>query len=565
MKCHHWPKLLVLISLFIASLNADAYRGLDREIADEKRVALVIGNSNYRQHYLPNPRNDATDMAQRLQKYGFTVIHKQDLNQRQFKNAVRDFKQRISKDGISLFYYAGHGIQIEGRNYLLPVGSDIQSAEDVEYNAIDAQWIVKGMNKAGSRVNIIILDACRNNPFRGFFRSQEGLAAMHAPDGTIISYATALGKKASDGEGRNGLYTEQLLAAIQTPGLSIEKVFKQTATGVKQKSGGQQVPWVSTSLTGKDFCLTPCQQPPSVDIIEAHYVSQIQKALDNGQTERAKQYLASLRLVNPESPQLVDFEARLQASLSQLSRKAEFNKKVFRDRLKDGSLGPEMVWIPAGSFRMGDLQGGGDEKPIHQLSVGRFAMGRYEVTFAEYDKFAQATGRQKPSDQGWGRGNRPVINVSWHEATAYAKWLSQQTGQQYRLPTEAEWEYAARAGKTTKYWWGNQIGSNKANCSNSSCGDRFKYTAPVGSFAPNPFKLFDTAGNVWEWVQDWHDNKYYSHSPTRDPKGPSTGKSRVLRGGGWNRVASRCRAAYRGGGSPDFRNYNIGFRLLRMP
>jgi formylglycine-generating enzyme required for sulfatase activity len=148
-----------------------------------------------------------------------------------------------------------------------------------------------------------------------------------------------------------------------------------------------------------------------------------------------------------------------------------------------------------------------------------FAMGRYEVTFAEYDKFAQATGREKPSDQGWGRGNRPVINVSWYEATAYAKWLSQQTGQQYRLPTEAEWEYAARAGKTTKYWWGNQIGSNKANCSNSSCGDRFKYTAPVGSFAPNPFKLYDTAGNVWEWVRDWYDKKYYSHSPTRDPKG----------------------------------------------
>jgi formylglycine-generating enzyme required for sulfatase activity len=204
--------------------------------------------------------------------------------------------------------------------------------------------------------------------------------------------------------------------------------------------------------------------------------------------------------VNPESPQLVDFEARLQAS-----RKADssVNKKVFRDRLKDGSLGPEMVWIPAGSFRMGDLQGGGnkDEKPIHQVSVDRFAMGRYEVTFAEYDKFAQATGREKPSDEGWGRGNRPVINVSWHEATAYAKWLSQQTGQQYRLPTEAEWEYAARAGKTTKYWWGNQIGSNKANCSNSSCGDRLKYTAPVGSFAPNPFKLYDTAGNVWEWVR----------------------------------------------------------------
>jgi len=623
MKYHHWPKLLVLISLFIASLNADAYRGLDREIADEKRVALVIGNSNYRQHYLPNPRNDATDMAQRLQKYGFTVIHKQDLNQRQFKNAVRDFKQRISKDGISLFYYAGHGIQIEGRNYLLPVGSDIQSAEDVEYNAIDAQWIVKGMNKAGSRVNIIILDACRNNPFRGFFRSQEGLAAMHAPDGTIISYATALGKKASDGSGRNGLYTEQLLAAIQTPGLSIEKVFKQTATGVKQKSGGQQVPWVSTSLTGKDFCFTLCQQAPSVDIsqllhmckmhykanhltsgrggtalacyeevlkkeplnleavagiekIEARYISWIKRALDSGQTERAKRYLASLRLVNPESPQLVDFEARLQASLSQISRKAEssVNKKVFRDRLKDGSLGPEMVWIPAGSFRMGDLQGGGnkDEKPIHQVSVGRFAMGRYEVTFAEYDKFAQATGRQKPSDEGWGRGNRPVINVSWHEATAYAKWLSQQTGQQYRLPTEAEWGYAARARTTTKYWWGNTASHEYANYGADSCcsglakgKDRWKYTSPVGSFEPNPFSLYDTVGNVWEWTCSLYDKKYNGKEQKCLIKSNSKSNYFVLRGGSWYNEARVVRSVSHLRRQPARRFWEVGFRLARLP
>ncbi|MEN8220290.1 MAG: SUMF1/EgtB/PvdO family nonheme iron enzyme [Pseudomonadota bacterium] len=138
--------------------------------------------------------------------------------------------------------------------------------------------------------------------------------------------------------------------------------------------------------------------------------------------------------------------------------KVEDGGKVFQDRLKDGSFGPEMVWIPAGSFRMGDIQGGGwnSEKPVHRVSIRQgFAMGRYEVTFAEYDKFAEATGREKPSDLGWGRGNRPVINVSWHDAVAYTQWLSQQTGKKYRLPTEAEWEYAARAGTETKYWWGN--------------------------------------------------------------------------------------------------------------
>ena len=184
--------------------------------------------------------------------------------------------------------------------------------------------------------------------------------------------------------------------------------------------------------------------------------------------------------------------------------------KVFRDSLADGSSGPEMVWIPAGSFRMGDIQGGGysNEKPVHRVSVGKFAMGKFEVTFAEYDKFAEATGKSKPSDNGWGRGNRPVINVSWNDATAYAKWLSNQTGKTYRLPIEAEWEYAARAGTETKYWWGNDVGSNRANCSNSDCKDSFEYTSPVGSFFANQFGLYDTVGNLWEWTCSEYRYKY---------------------------------------------------------
>jgi formylglycine-generating enzyme required for sulfatase activity len=258
---------------------------------------------------------------------------------------------------------------------------------------------------------------------------------------------------------------------------------------------------------------------------------------------------------------LCTYKAEAEERMAELEKKPG---KVFRDRLKDGSLGPEMVWIPAGSFRMGDIQGGGgsDEKPVHSVSVNGFAMGKYEVTFAEYDKFAEATGRKKPSDSGWGRGNRPVINVSWHDATAYAEWLSQQTGKQYRLPTEAQWEYAARAGTETKYWWGNEIGTNKANCSNGSCKDHFKYTAPVGSFAANPFGIYDTVGNVWEWVQDIYSSDYYSSSIYSDPSGPYTGSSRVYRGSGWNRPASFCRAAYRGFNSPGYRSSRLGFRLL---
>ena len=161
------------------------------------------------------------------------------------------------------------------------------------------------------------------------------------------------------------------------------------------------------------------------------------------------------------------------------------NTRVLRDPLKSGGEGPELIMIAAGSFRMGDVQDGRDKsaQPIRLVKIQKpLAIGRYEVTFEEYDKFAQATGRQLPNDGGGGRGRQPVINFSWEEAVEYGKWLSTQTGKRYRLPTEAEWEYAARGGAETTFWWGNQMKSGMANC--VGCGSEWdnKVTAPVGSF-----------------------------------------------------------------------------------
>ena len=238
--------------------------------------------------------------------------------------------------------------------------------------------------------------------------------------------------------------------------------------------------------------------------------------------------------------------------------------KVFRDRLKSGGEGPEMVVVPAGSFQMGDVQGGGDkdEVPVRNVKIQKsFAVGRYEVTFGEYDQFAKATNRQFSIDEGWGRGRRPVIYVSWQDAVEYAKWLSGQTGRRYRLPTEAEWEYAARGGKETVYWWGNDWVKGIANC--IGCGSQWdKRTAPVGSFTPNPFGLYDTAGNVWEWVEEcWHDN--YSGAPGDGSAWISGGHCarRVIRGGSWNNPSRNMRSSDRGRYYPDNRNFDIGFRL----
>ncbi len=245
------------------------------------------------------------------------------------------------------------------------------------------------------------------------------------------------------------------------------------------------------------------------------------------------------------------------------------NTRVLRDPLKSGGEGPELIMIAAGSFRMGDVQDGRDKsaQPIRLVKIQKpLAIGRYEVTFEEYDKFAQATGRQLPNDGGGGRGRQPVINFSWEEAVEYGKWLSTQTGKRYRLPTEAEWEYAARGGAETTFWWGNQMKSGMANC--VGCGSEWdnKVTAPVGSFQPNPFGLYDTTGNVWEWVEDC-DHDDYKGAPTDGSAWKKEGGGncylRVFRGGAWNYGAKGLRSSFRGRGDPGVRSASIGFRLVR--
>ena len=233
---------------------------------------------------------------------------------------------------------------------------------------------------------------------------------------------------------------------------------------------------------------------------------------------------------------------------------------------------PDMVDIPAGTFTMGcvesrDVVEGMDkcydsEKPAHEVTLNAFKMAKTEVTFDQWDACEKAKACPHAEDQGWGRGNRPVINVSWDDITQkYIPWLSQETGKHYRLPTEAEWEYAARGGADTAYPWGNAIGKGNANCDNSSCGDKFEYTAPVGSFAANGYGLNDMNGNVWEWVEDsWHSD--YKGAPADGSAWESGGSaSGVLRGGSWYGGAQDVRSANRSDGTPDNRYYGIGFRL----
>ncbi|WP_376093346.1 formylglycine-generating enzyme family protein [Roseomonas sp. CCTCC AB2023176] len=235
---------------------------------------------------------------------------------------------------------------------------------------------------------------------------------------------------------------------------------------------------------------------------------------------------------------------------------------------RDGDGLPELVVIPPGRFLMGspDEEAGHEdsEYPVREVILARpFALGRFPVTFAEFDHFIAATRAPAPSDEGWGRGDRPAVNVTWHEARDYAAWLAAWTGRAYRLPTEAEWEYAARAGATTAYPWGADLRPGDARYLVEEEPSEQAGTVPVGCFPPNAFGLHDVIGNVWEWVEDcW--NEFYVGAPL-DGSAWLTGDCgrRVLRGGSWRDVPRQVRAAARNRNAPDFRCDDYGFRIAR--
>ncbi|MGV8059734.1 MAG: caspase family protein [Smithellaceae bacterium] len=237
--------LFILVLIYPSSLIA----------APERRIALVIGNSAYSSGPLKNPINDASAIAAQLQKLGFTVILKKNANLRGMEDALVDFGDRLKRGGVGLFFYAGHGLQVGGANYLVPIGARINRESDIKYETLDAGKILDEMAAANNGLNIVILDACRDNPYsRSFRNASRGLAIVsNAPAGTFISYSTSPGNVANDGKGRNSPYTEALLRYMNEPGLTIEQVFKGARAKLGKETGGKQIPWELSSLQGEFY------------------------------------------------------------------------------------------------------------------------------------------------------------------------------------------------------------------------------------------------------------------------------------------------------------------------
>ena len=216
----------------------------------ERRTALVIGNSAYAESPLANPANDATDIANALQQMGFAVTPLLNADLRRMRDAIETFSKQLRPGVVGLFYFAGHELQVKGENYLVPIGARIARDQDVEFEAVHVGRVLGAMEAAENGVNIIILDACRNNPFARSVRSyQPGLAVAQAITGSLIAYATAPGSVAADGAGRNGVYTSHLLQNMRIPGVPIEQVFKNVRIGVMKETRNKQTPWESSSLT----------------------------------------------------------------------------------------------------------------------------------------------------------------------------------------------------------------------------------------------------------------------------------------------------------------------------
>jgi len=240
-------------------------------------------------------------------------------------------------------------------------------------------------------------------------------------------------------------------------------------------------------------------------------------------------------------------------------------ENVFRDRLKSGGYGPTMIKLPGGRYRMGGASAiiGPDETPRHDVTVPAFMVSVYEITFAEYYQFAQATGRKKPPGNGLDIKSHPVVDVSWDDALAYTRWLSKQTGKRYRLLSEAEWEYAARGGTTTSFWWGTKAGTGNAHCFDCKSEYNTSKPAKVGTYKPNQFGLYDTAGNVYEWVHDCYHRDYKDAPVDGSVWEGGDCEVRVVRGGAYRSPANSMRVENRETFKSDKGQYNVGIRVAR--
>lgn len=500
--------------------------------SSEQRLALVIGNKEYdrKDAQLTNPANDANDVANALEELGFTVIKKINLSKTEFEKTIDEFGAKLTNYQVGLFYFSGHGLQYKGENYFVPTDANMSSEPQIEYQCVPLGRLLSAMEGANTLTNLVILDACRDAPFKKSWASRgsgkQGLTNPNNPPGTSVVFATSAGSTASDNPGeRNGLFTGELLKFIKTEGRPLSQILYDTKSAVFLKSQKQQMPEEYNKLFGDFYFKKSPNVAPSTSTV-------VQNTIPNP-------------LVSTPNNNIVN------------------SKNIF---------------LQGSSFKMGLNGQSPDERPVHEVKLNNFWIAKYEVSVSEWKEFCNATKRPMPRKPSWEwQDNEPIVGISWYDAIDYCNWLSSKSGltpayqksgkevewditaDGFRLPTEAEWEFAARGGKLSKNtsFSGTEDPKIGGWYNENSEGKPHK----IGTKIANEAGLYDMSGNVWEWCWDWHDETYYRKSPKENPIGPSSGTTKVLRGGSW--LTNDIRVTLRIGNIPEVKPFDCGLRVVR--
>jgi formylglycine-generating enzyme required for sulfatase activity len=599
-----------------------------------RRVAVLIGNANYvNEKPLVNPHADAALLARTFrQDLKFTeVIERKDLNRQQLFDLVEELRTKAYKADAVVVYFSGHGMRGPGGNYLIPVDARIGAEAHLRRDAVAASELVEVLQASQARVALLVLDACRDNPYTVRAKSaSKGLSRMQVTGGNLlVAYATADGATADDGQPGNSPYARALNEQLQQASRPVLAQLDAVRRSVIQATGSKQNPTREGDLES-DVVLVPgldaapgvnptatvlpeVVKPPvlpgtagslSLDDLKreqaareewANWQQRMQVDFDAAagfsgsadlQAKAWERFLAAWAQDNPYSKadEALRNQAQQRLNHAQAQARAETNRPTPQPSstlaTTTAAIGTsqaftvngvsfQMQSIPAGSFLMGspESEPGRDsgEGPQRQVSVPAFQLGQTEVTQGLWQA-VMGSNRSQFKNCG---PNCPVEHVSWNDVQAFIHKLNQQTGQQFRLPSEAEWEYAARAGTTTPYPWGSQASHEHANYGQDQCcgglaqgRDRWEHTAPASQFPANAFGLHDMHGNVLEWVQDCH--APYGAAPSDGGSAELSSCSlRGLRGGSWAHGPRRLRSASRFWGTLDARDINTGFRLAR--
>ena len=598
--------------------------------AHAARLALVIGNDEYKVlSPLTNAAKDARDVAAELRAAGFQVPDKwvvQNGTRNSMRAALQDFVGRLKPEDEVVFYYSGHGVEIDAQAALVPVDlndparnpldgslrplADVDLAkQQVLDESITLNRVAADIAGRGVKFSLLIVDACRDNPIVDLLKRAHansplkntgappasGLIADVMADTQVLLFSASKGQQSLDkltrnDPDKNGVFTRVLLKAMRTPGLGLRDMLPQVKAEVKALAASVRIngrphvqePRDMAAYTAPNFyfrpqAAAPVVDPPrepnlriaSADEVEQQlwnlikdsrdrqdfrdYLQRYPKGRFAGLAARQERVLSASASGAPvQGSTAVPEPVRpAPSAVAAVGRRAG-------EVVTDCAACPPMVFIPAGPFRMGSDDGYADEKPVRTVNVPAFLMGRTEVTQGQW-KAVMGSNPSRFNDCG---DTCPVERVSWDDAQEFIRKLNTQTGQRYRLPSEAEWEYAARAVSRGKWSFGDnesQLGEHAWFTTNSGA-----QTRPVVGKQPNTWGLYDMHGNVWEWVQDvWHDN--YSGAPTDGSVWSAGGDQarRVLRGGSWYDSPQDLRSAGRSGGAPDVRDYYTGFRIAR--